>query len=161
MRYLATTQAHTATCESHIAENALQGTPIEAFLAQYLLVILSAEVQQEIYTIVREYAMSAFPEPLRNFVPDAAERLLRSVKSSEIAGLLGTFGAATKARFTAQLSERVVTIYNNAIAQRHEIAHYSGTSISFADLKAAILCAEEIIEAARVALPTQPSEISA
>jgi len=38
-------------CKRHIEENKLSGTPIEFYLTQYLLVLLSADVQEEITKI--------------------------------------------------------------------------------------------------------------
>ena len=135
-------------CKRHIDENKLSGTPIEFFLTQYLLVLLCANVQEEI-TKISIGAIKHSPECgyLEKYVTESIGKLFRSVAKTELSGLLGHFSEEVKKDFNSRLNERDVSFYSNAISARHEVAHKSGTSISFGDIEKGINGAKKIIDA--------------
>ena len=53
-KLLVRTYAAAEDCESHLKETGTAGTEIESYLTQYLLVILCADIQQEIYRLSEE-----------------------------------------------------------------------------------------------------------
>lgn len=63
--------------------------------------------------------------------------VFRSVKSSEIAGLLNRFGGNYKESFNALTKEnqRAVTFYNNIVTNRHGVAHAEGSNVTFREVK--------------------------
>jgi hypothetical protein len=141
------THAAIADCNAHLQASSAFGTEIESYLTQYLVVILCADVQQEIYRLSEERAALAADGGLSSFVASSARKVLRSVGKSEIAKYVGMFGADCKERLNGQLEDHQVTVYNNAVCDRHEVAHSQGTMISFAELVNAVRAAEKIIEA--------------
>lgn len=71
---------------------------------------------------------------------------------SEIATFVGLFGAECKNRFNGLLDEKDITIYGNAVRERHQVAHRQGGAIAFMDLPHVIEAAHKILDSAEVAL---------
>jgi hypothetical protein len=141
------TNAAVQDCERHLTDSGAFGTEIESYLTQYLLVILCADVQQEMYRLSEERALIANDAALSSFIAASSRKLLRSVRKSEIAGFIEMFGAGCKAKLDNQLDEAEISIYSNAVGLRHDVAHKFGSSISFLDLKKAVAIAEKLLTA--------------
>ena len=140
-------------CKRHIEENKLSGTPIEFYLTQYLLVLLSADVQEEITKIsIGSIKHSTECGYLEKYVTESIGRIFRSVAKTELSGLLAYFSEEVKKDFNNRLDERDISFYSNAISARHEVAHKIGTSISFGDLEKGINGAVKIIDAYEISL---------
>lgn len=151
-KVLLRTHAAVEDCEKHLITSNAFGTEIESFLTQYLLVILCSDVQQEMYKLSEERAVAGADSGVSSFVSSAARRILRSVCKGDIAKYVGMFGNDCKDRLNSQLSDAEVTIYNNAVDDRHDVAHKNGALISFGELKNAVLVAEKLLRAAAYAL---------
>lgn len=134
------------------------GSPIESYLVQHALVVLCAEIQQEIYEIVRVRAAQAEDQQLASFVSNAAQRVLRSVGKGELSGFVGYFGQKEKEKFNRLLDDAEVTKYNNAINNRHDVAHKSGVQVTFAELKDAVSAASNILQALAHAIEAEAQE---
>ena len=151
--FLLRTKLAIEECDKHLRGKSARGPAIESYLTQHVLVILSAEMQQEIYKLLETKA-SSLPTDIRTFVSMAGKRLLRGVKKGEIAGFLGHFGAGTKEALDANVDERDVTLYNNAILARDSVAHADGSRITLEELKTAVECAGRILNAVQISLGT-------
>lgn len=138
-------------CEKHLKDSNAVGTAIESYLTQHISVVMCAEMQQEIYRLIDEKTR-ILPEDIKAFVSVAGERLLRSVKTGDIAGFLGLFGSAVKDSFNENVDEHDVTTYNYAVSGRHKVAHAYGLQITFNELKQATESALRILEAVEFAL---------
>jgi hypothetical protein len=134
-------------CERHLEETQGYGSPVESYLTQHALIVLSAEVQTELYAIVENRVAKVGDKAVAAFAIESCKRLLRSVKKENIAGFIGHFGTEVKTRFNASLEDREVTIFNNAIENRHDVAHKSGVQVTFSELKLAVAAARKILEA--------------
>ena len=152
MARLVRTTAIIEDCEAVVSSPEVIGSPIESYLVQHALVVLCAEIQQEIYEIVRARAAQADDHQLANFVSNAAQRVLRSVGKSELAGFVGHFGQQEKTKFNELVDETEVTKYNNAVNNRHDVAHRSGVQVTFSELKDAVSAASNILQALAVAI---------
>lgn len=155
-RCLVRTHAVTQDCEVHLTNCNAAGTEIESYLTQYLLVVLCADMQQEIYMLSERRASSAADNGLSSFVASSSRKILRSIGKSDIANYVGLFGAECKDRLNSQLTDAEVTIYNNAVSRRHEVAHNLGTQITFTEFKEAVRIAEKILGAADDSLNPVP-----
>lgn len=151
------TNAALQDCERHLTGCNGFGTEIESYLTQYILVILCADVQQEMYRLSEERAAVANDPPLAHFISVACRKTLRSVKKGEIAGFLEQFGPGCKERLDSQLIDSEVTIYNNAVSSRHDVAHRHGSLITFRELKEAVRIAAAIITAAASSIQVFPA----
>lgn len=129
------TQAALAECKCHLARTDAWNSEIESYLTQHVLVVLCAEVQQSIYGFLEARLDESEDPELKNFAIATGKRCLRSVGKNEISGFLGFFSASAKKYLNDNVAEETVSLYNNAIASRHDVAHSSGTKITFQELE--------------------------
>lgn len=146
------THAAVADCERHLASSGAAGTEIESYLTQYLLIVLCAEVQQEIYRLTENRASLTNDPAISSFVNASTRRVLRSVGKKEIATFVEMFGSGCKSKLNSRIDDSEVTVYNNAVGSRHDVAHNFGSQISFRELKEAVVIAEKLLEAAAHAI---------
>lgn len=152
MFFLQRTELAIQECEDHLKDSASFGTSVESYLTQHILVILCAEMQQDIYKIVNERAAKSTDICLTNFVTKTNKNLLRSVEKGYLANFIGYFGSDILIRFNALLDDKEITIYNNAVANRHDVAHRSGATVTFDELKVATKIAKKILDSIKSVL---------
>lgn len=150
-KFLLRTKLAIEDCEQHLSVHSTTDTSIEAYLAQYILIIMCADVQQEIYKITELKAASLTPE-FQQFTTESAKRLLRSVQKKDISKYLSLFGSHVRDSLNKAVSNADVTIYNNAVGARHDIAHNQGTRVTFPDVKNAYDAAIRILAAVASAM---------
>ena len=126
-------------CESHLAASGSFGTRIESLLTHSLLVVIYAEFEQQINSIVLQRCDSIEDGSLREIVTSCIGSVSR-IQSSDMGALLNRFGANHRAAFRDQItasidSERAETFYNSLITNRHDAAHRTGSNLTFADVK--------------------------
>ena len=146
------TNAAIEDCEKHLNSSGALGTEIESYLTQHILVILCADIQQEIYKISERRAEIIGDPALVSYVLSTAKRVLRSVGKSEIAAFVGMFGSDAQKALNGLVDDADVTIYNNAVNSRHDVAHKQGAQITFRELKSATAVAERLLEAVEKAI---------
>lgn len=135
-------------CEDHIESHKDADLAIEAYLTDYILFVLCSDMQHDITRIVVARAEEIGDGELAKFVEDSTGKILRSVKKSEIAGFLKSFGEACKNRLNTLIDDDEVTFYNSAVDARHAIAHTRvELRYTFRDLKRVIEIAESILSA--------------
>jgi len=139
------TKAVLEDCSRHLGASNAFGSEIESYLTQYLLVVLSADIQQEIYRVCDTRAAMACDDCLTSFVSLTSRRVLRSVKKDEIVGFAALFGDAPKQKLNNLIGDSEVTAFNNAILSRHDVAHKLGTQITFDEFRKAVIIAEKIL----------------
>lgn len=132
-------------CKGHLDTSNAWGSEIESYLTQHVLVIMCADVQQEIYGVVEQRAGMADDADLMNYAVATCKRVLRSIGKSEIAGFIGHFSADAKKYLNDNINDAEVTIYSNAVSGRHNIAHGTGANITFRELEDAISVARKLI----------------
>lgn len=140
------------TCVSHINSVKATGEEIEFFLAQHLLIIICAEIQENIYSIVEDRAKGCSDLGLGAFAVGASKKILRSIKVGEITGFLGAFGSESRELFSAALDDRVIFQYNAAVENRHSVAHRGGVQMTLSDIGNVISVAESVLESVGRAL---------
>lgn len=143
------TRAAIDECESHLNESNTWNTQVESYLTQYILVILCADVQQSVYLILNERVMSSPSEDfgVKKFAYAMGVKCLRSFSKSDLSKFLALFGEEVKEVFNRQLDDRIVTIYNNALLRRHEVAHKAGGTTTFRELDDIYSASVKVLEA--------------
>ena len=141
-------------CQAHLEHSGATGTEIEAYLTRYLLVLICAAFEEEIESLIIERAARSGDAGLESFVRSAVGQIFRSLKTSEIAGLLGRFGPHYRDRFRQELSnnERAETFFNNIVTNRHDTAHSAGSNVSFAELVRFYSEGHVVLDAVKAAL---------
>lgn len=79
-------------CQDHLESSGAMGTEIEAYLTRYLLILICASFEEEIESLISERAARSNDPGLESFVRSAVGQVFRSLKTSEITGLLKRFG---------------------------------------------------------------------
>jgi hypothetical protein len=134
-------------CDAHLSESNSRGTEVESYLTRYLLVLICAQFEEKIEQIVVERAKKSSDPELTSFVQAAADRIIRSINTSEISGLLNYFSSSCKEEFKKNISNSLVeTNYNSIISNRHNTAHSSGANITFNDLKTYYESGHEVLD---------------
>lgn len=130
------TQLSVDSCRQHLDTTETWGSEIESFLTQHILVIMCAEIQQEFYSVLelRANESSTSDSELTNFVLTTGKKVLRSIGKGEVAGFVGYFGDDAKRYLNDNVDEREVTLYNNAVSNRHDVAHSSGSNITLREI---------------------------
>ncbi len=123
------------TCEQHLIQTNSHQTEIESFLTKYLLILICATFEEEIEKILLSRSDRINDNHIKSFFQHCIDKTFRSIKSSEIAGILGKFGNDYKEAFQNKANGTVEeTFYNNIVINRHSTAHTSGALITFNDL---------------------------
>jgi hypothetical protein len=156
MEWLLRTRSALDECRQHVDSTSSSGTEIEAFLSQYLLVLLCAEIQEEIYKVVEMRAVKCGDEEICAFTLASSKKILRSVKIGELSGFVGSFGPGRKAKFSDLLDEKSIFQYNSAVDNRHSVAHKSGAQVTLADMADVIESAALVLHSAMAALIDVP-----
>ncbi len=126
-------------CENHLTATKSFGTQIETLLTYAVLVVIYAEFEQLIGSIIDEKCHLIEDEALRELVR-ACVRNVGRIQSGDLGGLLARFGAERKAEFRNEISaeqpnQRAETFYNNLITNRHNTAHSGGSGLTFEEVK--------------------------
>ena len=122
-------------CENHLAATNSYNTQIERLLTDSLLVVISAEFEQKINSIIRERFDLIEDESLRELIRVCIGTISR-IRSTHMGDLLERFGADRKTAFRNEIdgsqdTERAETFYNNLIINRHDTAHGIGSNLTF------------------------------
>ena len=141
-------------CEKHLQSSKAVGTEIEAFLTRYLMVLMCAGFEQTIEDLVSARVAKSQDGALASFVRSAMGQVFRSVKTSEIAGLLGRFGQEHKRCFQDEMkkNERAETFFNNIVTNRHDTVHASGSYLTFSELVRFYSEGHVVLDAVKTAL---------
>ncbi|OUS18378.1 hypothetical protein A9Q88_00915 [Gammaproteobacteria bacterium 50_400_T64] len=139
------TQLAFDNCQEHLNVSNAWGSEIESYLTQHILVIMCADVQQEIYGVVERRADIADDIALKNYAVATCKKVLRSIGKGEVAGFVGHFGREAKEYLNNNIDDKDVTIYNNAVSGRHDVAHSTGVNVTFRELEEAIRAARKLI----------------
>jgi hypothetical protein len=117
-------------------------------------VLICAAFEEEIEALMVERAARSGDTGLESFVRSAVGQIFRSLKTSEIAGLLGRFGVPYRERFRQELSnnERAETFFNNIVTNRHDTAHSAGSNVTFAELVRFYSEGHVVLDAVKAAL---------
>nr|VFJ75749.1 MAG: hypothetical protein BECKFW1821C_GA0114237_10873 [Candidatus Kentron sp. FW] len=123
-------------CEAHLSSTSTYGTQIENLLTQSLLVLMYAEFEQKIESLVQERYSSITDSPIKEFIRSCT-KTIHGVKTSDMADLLFRFGRTCKERFKERKkgNEPAETSYNNIVTNRHDVAHAQGSHATFREVK--------------------------
>jgi hypothetical protein len=122
-------------CEEHLDRTHTRGTEIEAFLTRHLLIFICATFEEEIESIVLRRLGGSNDQHIESFAKSALDAVFRSMKTSEIAGLLNRFSPNYKERFQTRVNgTRAETYFNNIVLGRHSTAHSLGANVTLREL---------------------------
>ena len=129
----------------HLQATKAEGSPIESYLTQHILVLLAADIESALHEVVLRRCSSLQDEALREYIGNSLRHCMRSLKKEALVGFLGLFGAGVKVRFSAALPDEVVQTYGIALNGRNDVAHEDGASVSLVDLRRALESARNVL----------------
>jgi len=122
-------------CQEHLDRTNSRGTEIEAFLTRYLLVFMCAAFEEEIEGIVLRRLAASNDRHIESFAKSALDAVFRSMKTTEIGGLLNRFSPGYKEEFKMRVNgTRAETYFNNIVLGRHSTAHSLGANVTIREL---------------------------
>ena len=111
---------------------------IKDLLTQALLVLICAQFEREIRNFLTKRCASVSDEAVKNFVNSYIQRpALRSLRITELSGLLGKFDPSYKEMFSHRIAQngQAKETYESVLANRNNVAHGKGTNATFDDVK--------------------------
>lgn len=122
-------------CKKHLDATHSKDTQVGSFLAQYLLVLIYSKYEDAILDLIRRRASKAGDGHVTQFVDASSRRVFRSLKITELSGLLGKFGEDYKALFTKKTkNSRAKAAYDAILSSRQETAHGTGGQMTFEEV---------------------------
>lgn len=141
------------SCRAHIATTTAGGSEVEAFLTRYLLVRIYAAFEEQIESLLASRIATTADRPVQEFAKHCVDKVFRSIKISEIAGLLGKFGPTCKAEFSSRVTGTVAeTMFGNIVLNRHQVAHQTPPAMTLEELVRAYEEAHKVLDAIDEAL---------
>lgn len=102
---------------------------------------------------IRERCQVSTDPLVQNFTSQAAHRLVRSIKVSDLSGILGYFDGACKTTFQHSINRtKSESFYNNLESNRQALAHNSTHNATMSDLQQWFPEAETVVIRFREAL---------
>ena len=123
-------------CDEHLSIAGAVDEVIESLLTQSLLILICAEFEKKYRELIIDRCSSVSDRSLRDYVENCTRTSFRSLKITEISGLLARFGSIHKAEFNRRLSEDgIKESYDSILNNRNRIAHGDGSDVTFRDIK--------------------------
>lgn len=132
------------------ASAALAADPLlKQLLTQHLVVLAVAEAEDALEDIIVRYFHTTTTPAARSLAQSCLSSLLRSVKTSEIAGFLNRLGSPFKERFQAEMRNLAPeeSRFNNLVVNRHSIVHEAQCNITYEELRDSISSIQRVCEA--------------
>jgi hypothetical protein len=127
---------------------------LKQLVTQHLVVLAVAEAEDALEEIIVQYFHTTTTPAAKSLAQSCLSSLLRSVKTSEIAGFLNRLGLPFKESFQAEM--RAVapdeSRFNNLVVNRHSIVHEAQCNITFEELRDSVVSVQKICEALRRSL---------
>ena len=131
--------------ESEVGDEPLgESDLIENYLVQYALVSFYSEMEQELAKIVRNRLALSGDQKLATFLYNLNEKMIKRAKTSDMRSFLKNFGC-TPEDLLSDVNESELSFYGTAIANRHQVSHASGGTMSLGDLERALDAAKKIL----------------
>lgn len=123
------------TCRRHLQETNSFNTEIEAIVVGYLLAVTYAEYEQTVRRLISERGRTD-DERLTAFVRVATERIVRSLRLSELKGFLGFFHEDCKQALHDEVNDtRAHLAYDSIINSRQDLTHRFVASMTLAEFE--------------------------
>lgn len=126
---------------------------LESVVVNYLLTVVYSDLEQAIRAAIVGHS-AAGPDARANaFITVAVGRVLRSIKCTEIAGVLGMFDERCKKHFQEMVNDTTAQVaYDRIVSGRHQQAHSLGSDMTLADFKADLTHCQVVLDAVGAAV---------
>lgn len=127
---------------------------VESLLTKSLLILICGEFEKAFRDIVLGRCASVHDTPVRSYIESYTRTILRSLKVSEVKGLLARFGITCKEAFIRRLEadETVERGYNSLVSARNAAAHGESVTVTLQDVEQYYDAAHELLDFFRESL---------
>jgi hypothetical protein len=127
---------------------------VKQLITQHLIVLAVAETEDALERIIVDHFHTTSTPAAKSLAESCLSSLLRSVKTSEIAGFLRRLGEPYKDRFQAEMKdiEADESKYNNLIINRHSVVHEAQCNITYEELLASVPSIQKVCDALQKSL---------
>lgn len=126
---------------------------LESVVVNYLLTVVYSDLEQAIRAELADQSAGGSDPRTNAFVAVALSRIVRSIKCSEIAGVLGLFDEACKRHFQQLVNDTPAQVaYDRIVTGRHEQAHSLGSDMTLADFKGDLQHCQTVLDAVAAAI---------
>ena len=123
-------------CRTHLEDTGTSGTEIESVVVGFALTVVHAEFEMAVKSAIRERCQVSTDPLVRNFTSQAADRLVRSIKVSDLRGILGYFDDTCKTTFNHSIdSTKSESFYTSLESNRQALAHNSTHNATMSDVQ--------------------------
>lgn len=126
---------------------------LESVVVNYLLTVVYSDLEQAIRSEIVNHAAGGPNLRINAFITLAVGRLVRSIKCSDIAGVLNMFDASCKNHFQELINDTPSQMaYDRIVAGRHLQAHSLGSNMTLGDFKADLGHCQDVLDAVAAAI---------
>lgn len=143
-----------ALYEQHLVNTRTQGSLIERVFVGYALTLIYAEFERSIKSAINDRCHIESDPPLNSFVEWSTNRIIRSLRISDLSGFLRRFDDKYNDRFQAAKDKDLQTqvSWDRIITNRQAFAHEAPTNMTFTEVQEEFSKAKGVIFAFREAL---------
>ena len=124
-------------CTGHLSSAQSIDEEIENLLTQSILILICAEFERKLKGLVLERCSRISERPVRNYIGNYTRTALRSLRLSDLTGLLSRFGPEHSVEFRNRYEGNSIaaTMYDSVWTNRNSVAHGEGSSATLGDVK--------------------------
>ena len=143
-------------CREHLQAFPDTDPAIAAYLARHVAVVLCAEIEQAVTSLIVERVNRGCDQASRGFVRSVRKNLVRNARPGEVADTLKLFGEAChgtyESRINLDLGDEGRGRLGTIVTGRDSTAHAAPIDITFAELETAFSYAVKMVAAVEEAL---------
>ena len=157
MTDLLRTEAALDECRSHVGGAALAGSPIEAYLARYLAVVLCAEIEEAIRDAIWERVDNGSTDAaVGTLIRNITRNFVKNATHAEVKSVVGRLGPEFGERYDLMVREFLDDDGFQSLATlvrvRDQVAHRTPPAVTLAELEVALATARHLVGAVKRAL---------
>lgn len=143
-----------ALYEQHLIDTEMKGSQIEQVFVGYVLTIIHAEFEKSIKSAIQDRCHIESDTPVNNYVAWATDRIIRSLRTTELSGILKNFDKKYKDHFKVAKGKghQTQVSWDKIIENRHAFVHEAPANITLTEVQEDFSKAKGIIVAFREAL---------
>lgn len=109
---------------------------IESVVVNYMLTVIYADIEIAVHAELAAYGARTLDPRMSSFVTSAARRVVRSVRCSELSGVLNMFDEDCKRHFQSIVNDTAAqTAFDRVMSGRQDQAHALGSDLTLSDVK--------------------------
>ena len=143
-----------ALYKQHLIDTRAKGSPIEQVFVGYVLTRIHAEFESSIKSAINDRCYIESDTPLNKYVEWATDRIIRSLRLSELRGVLNRFDNNYNDQFqaTVDTDQQTQVSWNKIIENRQAFAHKAPANVTLTEVQEDFSKAKDVIVAFREAL---------